>query len=66
MGSKPPSTSELDRAWQKLQEELLQGLRHGFFEYTLTCEVQQGRRRLVLKAGRSYRFNIPDGEIQSS
>lgn len=57
------TTPELDRAWEKLKEELREGLRHGFFEYTLTCETQQGKRRLTLKAGRCHRFNIPDSEV---
>ena len=36
------------------------GLRHGFFEFTLTCEViGQERRRLTLKAGKTYQFVIP-------
>ena len=65
MNTKQPHP-ELDRAFQKLKEELLEGLKHGFFEYTLTCEVEQGRRRLTLKAGRSYRFKIPESEIQSA
>lgn len=60
------ATPEMDRAWDKLKEELTQGLRHGFFEYTLTCETQAGKRRLTLIAGRSYRFSIPDSEVSES
>ena len=35
-------------------------MRHGFFEFSLSCEViGQQRRRLTLHAGKSYQFVIP-------
>ena len=35
------------------------GLCHGYFEFALTCEViGQERRRLTLRAGKSYQFVI--------
>ncbi|MBI4263385.1 MAG: hypothetical protein HY657_03330 [Acidobacteria bacterium] len=38
-------------------------MKHGFFEFTLTCEViGQERRRLTLHAGKSYQFVIPRGD----
>jgi len=43
--------------------EVTDGLRHGFFEFTVGCEiVGQERRQLVLHAGKSYRFLIPREE----
>jgi hypothetical protein len=49
-----------ERLLRRLSAEVLDGLRHGHFEFTLTCEViGEGRRRLVLHAGKSYRFVIP-------
>jgi hypothetical protein len=46
--------------------ELHEGLRHGFFEYGLTCEViGSNRRRLQLHAGKNYQFIIPADECQS-
>ena len=36
-----------------------------FFEYRLTCEViGQGRRRLVLHAGRNFQFVVAAGECE--
>ena len=38
-------------------------MRHGFFEFVLSCEVVgQERRRLTLRAGKSYQFVIPNDE----
>jgi hypothetical protein len=52
---------ELQRALEKLEAEIRDGLRHGFFEYTITGEViQGGKRRVLIKAGKSYLFIIPE------
>jgi hypothetical protein len=49
-----------DRALRRVVAEILDGLRHGYFEVTVSCEViAQGRRRLVLRAGKSYQFVVP-------
>jgi hypothetical protein len=50
----------LDRALQRVLAEIQDGLRHGYFELTVACEiVGQERRRLTLRAGKSYQFVIP-------
>jgi hypothetical protein len=37
---------------------------HGFFDFSITCEViQNGRRRLTIKAGKNYQFVIPEQEL---
>ena len=52
-----------DRALSRIVAEIHAGLRHGFFAYSLTCEVVgHGRRRLVLHAGKHYQFVIPGDE----
>jgi len=57
----------LDRALRRLLAEIHDGLRHGFFEFTLTCEViGQERRRLTLRAGKSYQFLIPEEDCARS
>jgi len=61
------STGAIDRALSRILAELAEGLRHGFFEFTLTCEVVgQERRRLTLKAGKSHQFVIPKDECVRS
>ncbi len=51
---------------EKITREIKDGLKHGFFEYTVTGEILQGgRRKLTLKVGKSYRFTIPEEDIQN-
>ena len=57
----------IDHALNRVLAEIHDGLRHGFFEFTLTCEVVgQERRRLTLKAGKSHQFVIPKDECVRS
>jgi hypothetical protein len=43
---------------------LAEGLRHGFFHYSIHCEVgREGRRQLVIEAGKSHKFTIPANEL---
>jgi hypothetical protein len=59
------STLTIDRAINRVLAEIHEGLRHGHFEYALTCEViGQERRRLTLRAGKSHQFVIPKDECQ--
>jgi hypothetical protein len=56
-----------DPALRRILAEIHAGLRHGFFEYTLTCDViGHGRRRLIFRAGKNYQFVIPADECQSA
>jgi hypothetical protein len=54
------SASALDSAFRRVLCEIDDGLRHGYFDFALTCEVTgNGRRRLTLRAGKTYQFLIP-------
>jgi len=56
-----------DRALSRIVAEIQAGLQHGYFSYTVTCEViGAGRRRVVLNAGRNYQFVIPAQECTTS
>jgi len=47
-----------------LREIIVDGLRHGFFDYRITCEMTEKRKRhLVITAGKSYKFVIPDEDL---
>jgi hypothetical protein len=51
-------------AMAKVTEIILDGLRHGFFEMSVSCDIEGGRRRvLTVKSGKSYRYNIPFDQI---
>jgi hypothetical protein len=57
----------LDRALDRLRAEVLNGLRHGYFELVVSCEIiSENRRRLTLKTGKSYRFIIPSDDCVRS
>jgi hypothetical protein len=57
--------SECGRALKQIRQVVLAGLKHGFFDYSLHCEVQKnGKRRLVFKAGVSHQFYIAPDEIE--
>lgn len=56
--------SQYDAAMTRLAREVRDGLRHGFFDYTITCTVtSKGRRELVIRAGKSHKFTIPEHEL---
>jgi hypothetical protein len=52
--------SEPVRSALDLVESLLvEGLKHGHFDYSLTCELgTNGRRLLIVKAGKGHKFTI--------
>jgi hypothetical protein len=53
----------LQRAIEKLESEVRRGVAHGFFKLTLTCEVVNGgKRRLIIRAGKSFQFMISENE----
>jgi hypothetical protein len=56
---------QLHRALDYVRDQLVDGLRHGFFECTITCEIVKDRkRRLLVKAGKSEQFTIPADELE--
>ena len=43
---------------------LVEGLKHGHFDYSLTCELgTNGRRLLIVKAGKSHKFTIEGPDV---
>jgi hypothetical protein len=45
---------------------VLSGLKHGFFEFSLHGEIINGnKRRMMLKAGKTHKFIVPDEDIPS-
>jgi hypothetical protein len=56
-----------DRALTRIMAEIDAGLRHGYFEYEISCEViGHRRRRLILRAGKTYQFVIPSDECEAT
>ena len=63
--SSPERASTLDGVLACLEELILDYLNHGFFDLAIECEMVSGRkRRLVIKAGKSCQFTIPEDELR--
>ncbi len=51
-------------ALDRLRGLVVDGLKHGFFDYSISCEVGiKGKRRLVIRAGKSHKFTIPEDDL---
>jgi hypothetical protein len=60
--SQPPS--QLGQAMETLNQVVIDGLKHGFFDYRLIGDVAKGgNRRLTIKAGKSHYFVIPKSDV---
>ena len=59
----PSAGAALERVLQRLVAEITDGLRHGYFEFEIGCEiVAHDRRQVTLRAGKNHRFLIPHEE----
>ncbi|WP_256806796.1 hypothetical protein [Bradyrhizobium sp. Bra64] len=71
--AEPRNTPPLQHAWSgsqvrealdRLEGLVVDGLKHGFFDYSIACEVGNGgKRQLVIRAGKSHKFTIPENEV---
>ena len=60
-----PERPETQRALRLVGQLILDGLKHGFFKMEVRCGLEQGKKRLlVVEAGKSYRFHIPESELK--
>jgi hypothetical protein len=59
-----PYHGQMAKAFVLLEKIVVDGLRHGFFNCSIECEIVDGRRRiLVIRAGKSHKFYIPEDEL---
>jgi hypothetical protein len=55
---------QVREALDRLEALVVDGLKHGFFDYSIVCEVGNGgKRHLVIRAGKSHKFTIPADEV---
>lgn len=55
---------QVREALNRLEGLVVDGLRHGFFDYSIACEIANGgKRQLVIRAGKSHKFTIPEHEV---
>ncbi len=55
---------QVREALDRLRGLVVEGLEHGFFDYSISCEIgNKGRRQLVIRAGKSHKFTIPEDDL---
>ena len=55
---------QIAEALAHLEKVVVEGLHHGFFDCSIACEIGNGgKRQLVIRAGKSYKFTIPQDEL---
>jgi hypothetical protein len=55
---------QVREALDRLEGLVVDGLKHGFFDYSITCEIGNGgKRHLVIRAGKSHKFIIREEEM---
>lgn len=55
---------QVSEALDRLEGLVVEGLRHGFFRYSVACQIGKGGQRdLVIEAGKSHKFTIPKDEL---
>ena len=48
----------------KILHDIFDGIKHGFFECEIDCNIVQGKKRqITYKAGKSHKITIPEEEI---
>ena len=66
---RPPDRNEaigpqLNDALNSISQIVLEGLRHGHFRCAISSEIGKNKRRnLVIEAGKSHKFTIPEDEL---
>ena len=59
-----PCGPQLKEALDQIGQIVLDGLSHGHFRATVSSAVGKGNRReLVIEAGKSHKFTIPEDEL---
>jgi hypothetical protein len=59
-----PGGPQFREAYERLVQIVLDGLRHGHFRCAISSAIGKGNRReLVIEAGKSHKFNIPEDEL---
>ena len=57
-------SGQIREALDRLEGLVVEGLKHGFFDYSIACEIAKGgKRELKIRAGKSYKFTIAEDEM---
>ena len=59
--------TEWDKFMGALKREVVAGLKHGFFEYSVSSEIIKGKkRRVIFKAGKTHSFVIEPEHLEGA
>jgi hypothetical protein len=62
--SVPHPNGQTTAALAHIANLVLDGLRHGFFDCSINCEIGAGgKRHLLIRAGKSHKFIIPEDDL---
>ncbi len=57
-------SGQVREALDRLEGLVVDGLKHGFFDYSIACEIASGgKRQLVIRAGKSHKFTIHEDQV---
>jgi hypothetical protein len=60
-----PTENPLQDACEQMTRLLTDGVKHGFFAMTVEAEtVQSKRRRITIRAGKSYQFVVSEEHVR--
>lgn len=60
------SNRTLEKALEQITKEIKSGVKHGFFEYQIHCEiVKENKRKITIKTGKSYQYHISVDECEA-
>jgi hypothetical protein len=55
----------LAKAMAKIETEVRDGVSHGHFDLAISCKIgNSGKRELLVKAGKNYKYVIPEQELK--
>lgn len=58
------SGCQLPPALDQIRHTVIDGLHHGYFRITIFSRVVKGgKRELVIEAGKTHKFTIPESEL---
>lgn len=58
-------TDVLAKAIAKIDTEVREGVSHGHFDLAISCKIGNGgKRELLVKAGKNYKYLIPEDELK--
>jgi hypothetical protein len=59
-----PYSALVRSALDLIENLVVEGIKHGHFDYSITCETDTGGRRLlIVKAGKSHKFSITEPDV---